>query len=88
MLRVERSSNGEVVFKLSGRVDQQTIPELKLVLESEAPDRAIVLDLTDVTLVSNDAVTFLRSCEAAGIALKNCPAFIREWITNQTRGTD
>lgn len=66
---------------------QENIPDLKEVLKSEAPGRSIVLDLRDVTLVNNDAVTFLRHCEAVGIALKNCPAFIREWITKQRRGS-
>jgi hypothetical protein len=83
MLRVERSSNGDVVFRLSGRMDQENVPDLKELLKSEAPGRPIVLDLRDVTLVNNDAVTFLRLCEADGITLKSCPAFIREWIKKQ-----
>jgi hypothetical protein len=86
MLRVERSSNGDVVFRLSGRMEQENLADLKEVLQGEAPGRSIVLDLMDVTLVNNDAVTFLRRSEAEGITLKNCPAFIREWITKQRRG--
>jgi hypothetical protein len=29
------------------------------------------------TLVDRDAVSFLKSCEADGVELKNCPAYIR-----------
>jgi hypothetical protein len=38
------------------------------------------LDLRDVTLVNQDAIKFLSSCEADSIKLENCPAYIREWI--------
>jgi hypothetical protein len=33
-----------------------------------------------VTLVNQDVVTFLASCEAESIKIENCPAYIREWI--------
>jgi hypothetical protein len=39
------------------------------------------LDLEDVTIVDRDVVAFLREREANGIALMNCPAYIREWIS-------
>jgi hypothetical protein len=43
------------------------------------------LDLKDLTLVDEGAVSFLRRCEAESIQLKNCPAYIREWITGEER---
>jgi hypothetical protein len=33
--------------------------------------------------VDQAAVNFLKRCEADNIALKNCPAYIREWITGE-----
>jgi hypothetical protein len=39
--------------------------------------------LEDLTLVDQDVVSFLRRCEAGSIQLKNCPAYIREWITGE-----
>src|SRR5271169_1190812 len=45
--------------------------------------RCVVLDLKDLTLVDRDAVRFLKRCEAGGIGLKNCPAYIREWIERE-----
>lgn len=87
MLRVERSSNGEVIFRLSGRMHGENIVQLKELLKSVEKDRRITLDLKDVTLVGEDAVRFLSLCEIDGITLKNCPAYIREWITKQGRGS-
>jgi anti-anti-sigma regulatory factor len=83
MLKITRSTNGEVVFKLSGRMDAENVGELEKLLSAEASGRRIVLDLGDLTVVDQDVVSFLRHCEADGIALKNCPAYIREWITGE-----
>jgi anti-anti-sigma regulatory factor len=81
MLKIQRSSNGQVVIKLSGRMDAENIGELETLVRKEADDRRIVLDLRDLTLVDQDAVNFLKRCEEDNITLKNCPAYIREWIT-------
>ena len=83
MLRITKTANGEVVFKLSGRMDAENVSELEELLSAEASGRRIVLDLEDLTLVDQDVVSFLRRCEAGSIQLKNCPAYIREWITGE-----
>ena len=83
MLKIQRSSNGQVVFRIIGRMEAEQIAELKALLKSETGTRQIVLDLKDLTLVDGDAVRFLESCEEDGIKLKNCPAYIREWITRE-----
>jgi hypothetical protein len=85
MLKVQRSANGQVVFTLSGQMDAESIAELETFVQSEADGRPRVLDLKDVTLVDQDAVNFLDRCEMENITLKNCPAYIREWITRQRR---
>ena len=54
----------------------------------DANSRRIVLDLKDLILVDQDAVSFLERCEADNITLKNCPAYIREWITGERKTTD
>ncbi len=81
MLKITRTVNGEVVIKLSGRMDADNVGELETLVRKEADDRRIVLDLRDLTLVDQDAVSFLKRCEEDNITLKNCPAYIREWIT-------
>jgi hypothetical protein len=85
MLKIIRSANGEVVFKLSGRMGAENLGELEKLFSAEADSRRIVLDLKDLTLVDQDAVNFLRRCEADSIQLKNCPAYIRKWITGERR---
>ena len=83
MLRIQRSANGEVVFTLSGQIDEEPIVELETLISSEATGRRMALNLKDVTLVNEDAITFLERCESNGITLENCPPYIREWITRQ-----
>ena len=87
MLKIQRSSNGEVVFKLSGRMDAENAAELKSLLTPDEEGKRILLDLQDLTLVDQEAVSFLDRCAAGGIKLRNCPAYIREWITRQRSGT-
>ena len=88
MLKVERSANGQVVFTLIGRMTQEDTAELERMFRSELNVRNLILDLKDLTLVDRDAVRFLERCETDNIKLKNCPAYIREWITRERGGND
>jgi anti-anti-sigma regulatory factor len=83
MLKIQRSSNGEVIFRFAGRLNGEHVAEMEALLRSKAATREIVLDLKDLTLVDRDAVRFLERCEAANIKLKNCSAYIREWIRRE-----
>ncbi len=76
-----------MVFTLSGQMDEEPIAELETLINSEANGRRIVLDLKDLTLVNEDAITFLERCESNSITLENCPPYIREWIKRQRRGS-
>jgi anti-anti-sigma regulatory factor len=83
MLKITRMANGEVVFKLSGRMDEENIGELEKLFSAEANGRRIVLDLKDLTLVDQEVISFLSRAEADSILLRNCPAYIREWIAGE-----
>ena len=83
MLKITRATNGEVVFKLSGRMDAENVSELEELFSAEESGRRIVLDLENLTLVDQDVVSFLRRCEADSIQLKNCPPYIRKWIAGE-----
>jgi hypothetical protein len=83
MFKITRVSNGEVIFKLSGQLGGESIGELEALISAETSDRRIVLDLKDLRLVDQDIVSFLKHREADGIQLKNCPPYIREWITGE-----
>lgn len=85
MFKITRVANRDVVFKLSGRMGAENVSQLETLMSAEASGRRIVLDLKDLRLVDQDGVGFLRRCEANSIQLKNCPAYIREWITGERR---
>ena len=87
MLKIQRSANGRVIFKLSGRIEAEDVKELRELLALEIAGQQLVLDLRDVTLVNQDAVEFLASCEADSITLENCPPYIREWIGRESLST-
>ena len=80
MLRTRRTGNGRVLFTLSGRIETEDIKQLQQLLAVETSGQQLILDLRDVTLVNQDAVKFLRRCEADGIELENCPLHVRRWI--------
>jgi hypothetical protein len=68
---------------LSGEIEEEVISELEELIRSEAKGRRVVLDLKNLTLAGQDAIAFLDRCEANGMTLKNCPAYVREWIKGQ-----
>ena len=68
-------------FTLSGRMKAEEVAELKTLFATDY--RSIVLDLQDVRLADRDAVMFLRDCEADGMRLENCPAYVREWMERE-----
>jgi anti-anti-sigma regulatory factor len=83
MLKITRVQNGEAVVKLIGRMDGEHVSDMERLLSEEASDRPLVLNLKDLTLVDQDAVSFLRRCETEGIQLRDCPAYIREWLNGE-----
>ena len=83
MLRIQRSETGEVVFTLSGQMDEATMAELETLINSEANGRRLALNLKDLMLVDENAVAFLERHESNGITLQNCAPYIREWINRQ-----
>lgn len=87
MLKIQRAANGKTIFNLIGRLGMEKIADLKKLLASEPNGSHFVLDLKELTLVDRDAVVFLAECEAHDIELKNCPAYIREWIKRERGGS-
>ena len=75
---------GFVVFRVSGRIDCAYVEVLHELTENEETAKSrLALDLTEVTLVSLEAVRALSTAEANGIELRNCPAYVREWISRE-----
>ena len=81
MLRIRRSEvAGFTVFALSGRIEEADVLELQGLLDAEATPMTVAVDLAEVRLVDREAVRFLAVAKDHGIELRNCPAYIREWI--------
>jgi hypothetical protein len=59
----------------------QQVLELKELFDRD--NRNIILDLRDLRLADRDAVRFLRGCEADGMKVENCPAYLREWMDRE-----
>jgi anti-anti-sigma regulatory factor len=79
MFKIERVGDGsDIVFILIGRIETEDLPQIESLLTAERA--SIVLDLKEVNLVSREAVSFFAHWENGGAVLKNCPAYIREWI--------
>ena len=84
MLKIQRAAQGAfVLFTLSGRIQGTDVAELQRLLDLEANKQHLTLDLHEVKLVDREAVRFLARCEAEGITLVHCPAYIRAWIERE-----
>jgi hypothetical protein len=80
-LKIERAvRQGSTVFVLIGRFEAEHIAELEGIFELQRDTSALVLDLREIRLADRGAVKFLARCEAGGVRLENCPAYIREWM--------
>jgi len=82
MLKIDRSSNGDIVFIVSGRLQPDSVAQLSTLLAAETAGRALVLDLKDLLLLDREVLRFLRACERQGILLRNCPPYIRIWMAS------
>jgi anti-anti-sigma regulatory factor len=79
--RIDRRSIEQgIVLRISGRIAAEGIDVLRAALTDGG---VVALDLTEVELVDRDAVMLLATSEARGIELRNCPTYIREWVTRE-----
>jgi hypothetical protein len=79
--RIDRLSTGKgVVLQISGRIAAEDLEVVRTALDGR---RVAAIDLAEVELVDREAVKLLGQTEAEGIELRNCPAYIREWITKE-----
>jgi hypothetical protein len=81
--RIDRLVIGEdlVMLRISGRITGEDVNMLRALLEQER--NTVALDLKDVLLVDREAVKLLAHRESNGAELRNCSAYIREWVTRE-----
>jgi hypothetical protein len=78
--KIEQLASGDskVVLRVYGRIQAEHVDTIEELIGEEC--QSAILDLTEVMLVNRDVVTFLAGCKHRGIELRNCPAFLQEWI--------
>jgi hypothetical protein len=80
--RIDRlADESRVIFRVSGRLHAQNVDTLRELLGREKG--GVAIDLEEVTLADREAVKFLVVCEIKGTELRNCPAYIREWMSRE-----
>ena len=83
MLKISQTGtpNHSVTLKLEGRVVGPWVGELRRICEPLlAEDRALKLDLAEVSYVDEQGVSALNSFKSRGVKLKNCSPFIEQQI--------
>ena len=86
-LIVTQGAEGSIIYtqgaiKMSNS-GQLTVEDLEVVRTALDPCRVVAVELAEVELANRDAVKLLAQAEVQGIELRSCPAYIREWITNE-----
>jgi hypothetical protein len=69
-----------LLLRVSGRLASEDLEVIRTALYGR---RVVSIELSEVELVDLDAVRLLAQAEVEGIELRNCPAYIREWIAKE-----
>jgi hypothetical protein len=81
-LKLEKYSNGAAaIIRLIGRLHMHHIEELARLLQGDAA--RTVIDLQEVTLVDLEVVRFFVACEARGVQIETCSAYIHQWMIQE-----
>ena len=81
--KIERFASGEhsVVIRLCGRIQLEHVSSIKDLIAKEKGE--IVFDLSEVTIVDREVVNLVATCALKGIQLRNCPAFLDQWVAKE-----
>jgi len=72
-----------VILHLSGQITEQDTDTLRASVEQNS--NVVALDLGDILIVDREAIKLLALCQSNGLELRNCPAYIREWVTRERK---
>ena len=86
--RIDRRVIGQdcATLYISGRITEECVDTLRALLEQEKG--VVAIDLNDVLIVDREAIKLLAMRESNGVELRNCPAYIREWVTREKASGD
>src|ERR1700750_2685248 len=81
--RIDRVVGGDnlIVLCITGKLTGEHVDTLRNALRQEAG--ALAIDLKNVSLVDRQAVKLLARRETNGTELRNCPPYVREWVTRE-----
>lgn len=74
-----------VTLCMSGHLEAEHLVEIQNALADEGMHENVVLDLSEVTVIAQEAVRFLAHFEINRIDLRKCPTYIRDWIAQERR---
>lgn len=77
-LKVERF---QTRVRLSGELRSEHLDQVQA--EIDCCGTSAVLDVEEVDLVDVEGVRFLNRCEANGVLVLHCSAYIREWMAGE-----
>ena len=69
-----------VVLRISGRIAAEDLDVVRAAVEQ---GRVVAIELAELELIDREAVKLLALSEANGVELRDCPAYIREWVTRE-----
>ena len=81
--RIDRVSadSGLIVLLVRGKLTGEHVDTLRNALRQDSG--ALAIDLKCVSLVDRDGVQLLALAEYNGTELRNCPEYVREWVTRE-----
>ena len=83
-LKIDKQSSGdELVVRLIGNLGIENLPEVTAEVRLEG--RRVVIDVSEVTLISIEGIRLLNACEDDGIAVINASPYILEWMALERR---
>jgi len=72
---------GLLILHISGQITGKDVDLLRSLLEQERS--VVAIDLRNVLLVDREAIRLLALSDLNGTELRNCPAYIREWVRRE-----
>lgn len=82
MLKVEATWENQLkVLRLIGELRGAELEQLEPQMSEKA--QVMALDLDELRLVDLAAVRFLNWCEERGVEIRNCPPYVREWMSRE-----
>lgn len=76
----DRCEKGTTI-RLIGRMQSEHVEHVRA--EIAGCQQPAVLDLDELLLADVQAVRFLVDVERAGVVLRRCPPFVREWMNRE-----